>query len=63
MTIDEKIYELRKLETHEKYSEEFDVIPIKVEEKSKYIPPMTHPWKLASFKRQLEKSHREKIYA
>lgn len=63
VTIDEKIYELRKLETHEKYSEEFDVIPIKVEEKSKYIPPMTHPWKLASFKRQLEKSHREKIYA
>ena len=63
VTIDEKIYEMRKLESHKKYSEEFDAVPIKMEEKVKYIPPMTHPWKLASFKRQLEKSHREKIYA
>ena len=45
VTIDEKIYELRKLESHKKYSEEFDVIPEKKEEKKKYIPPMTHPWK------------------
>ena len=64
VTIDEKIYELRKLETHKKYSEEFDFEkePLK-EEKNKYIPPMSHPWKLASFKRQLAMSHEHKIYA
>ena len=27
------------------------------------IPPMTHPWKLASFKMQLEKAHTEHVYA
>ncbi len=63
VTIDEKIYELRKLESHKKYSEEFDVIPEKKEEKKKYIPPMTHPWKLTSFKKQLEKAHTEHVYA
>ncbi len=63
VTIDEKIYELRKLESHKKYSEEFDTVPQKMEEKVKYIPPMAHPWKLASFKLQLEKAHHEKIYA
>ena len=63
VTIDEKIYELRKLETHEKYSKEFDNVTEMPKEKKKYIPPMTHPWKLASFKRQVEKSHHEKIYA
>ena len=29
----------------------------------KYIPPMTHPWKLASFKKHVEKSHIQRIYA
>lgn len=63
VTIDEKIYELRKLESHKKYSEEFDVIPEKKEENRKYIPPMTHPWKLTSFKKQLEKAHTQHVYA
>ena len=63
VTIDEKIYELRKLETHKKYSEEFDAVPEVEKEKKKYIPPMTHPWKLASFKKQLEKAHTQRIYA
>ena len=63
VTIDEKIYELRKLETHEKMSKEFDVEePIK-KEKVKYIPPMTHPWKLTSFLVQVEKAHTQRIYA
>lgn len=63
VTIDEKVYELRKLESHKKYSEEFDVIPEPKKEKKKYIPPMTHPWRLASFKKQLEKAHTQRIYA
>ena len=63
VTIDEKVYELRKLQSHKKYSEEFDVSPEPKKEKKKYIPPMTHPWKLVSFKQQLEKAHTQRIYA
>lgn len=63
VTIGEKIYELRKLETHEKYSKEFDIIPETKKEKKKYIPPMSHPWKLASFLKQLEKAHTQRVYA
>ena len=63
VTIDEKIYELRKLATHEKYSKEFDNIKEIPKEKKKYVPPMTHPWKLASFKKQVAKAHNERKYA
>ena len=63
VTIGEKIYELRKLEKHQNYSKEFDKEPEPKKEKKKYIPPMTHPWKLASFKKQLEKAHKQHVYA
>lgn len=63
VTIDEKIYELRKLETHQKYSKEFDYEQPQTIEKKIYIPPMSHPWKLASFLQQKEKAHTEHIYA
>ena len=63
VTIGEKIYELRKLEKHEKYSKEFDNIPEIKKEKKKYIPPMSHPWKLASFKQQMQKAHTQRVYA
>ena len=63
VTIGEKVYELRKLEKHEKYSKEFDIAPEIKKEKKKYIPPMTHPWKLASFKQQMKKAHTERVYA
>lgn len=63
VTIGEKIYELRELEKHEKYSKEFDIAPEIKKEKKKYIPPMSHPWKLASFKQQMKKAHTEQVYA
>lgn len=63
VSIDEKIYELRKLDTHKKYSEEFDFVQEKKKERKKYIPPMTHPWRLSSFKIQIEKAHKEHKYA
>ena len=63
VTIGEKVYELRKLETHKKYSENFDINPKKEKQKTKYTPPMTHPWKLASFKKQLKKAHTQRVYA
>lgn len=63
VTIDDKIYELRKLESHKKFSEEFDEIPKEAKEKQVYVPPMSHPWKLASFLLQVRKSHNEHIYS
>ena len=62
VTIDEKVYELKKLQRNTSTSNEFDEI-VQVKEKKKYIPPMTHPWKLASFKKQLQKSHYQHQYA
>lgn len=65
VTIDEQVLELKELSRNEKASKEFDVIieTKEVKEKKKYIPPMTHPWKLASFKKQIEKSHNQRQYA
>jgi len=61
-TIDEKVYELKELSRNERFSKEFDEIKV-VKERKKYIPPMTHPWKLDSFKKQLERSHYQREYA
>lgn len=62
VTIDEKVYELKELERNKKYSKEFDEIP-KTKERKKYIPPMTHPWKIEYFKKQLKKAHTNHVYA
>ena len=62
VTIDEEVYELKQLFRNERFSKEFDEI-VEVKEKKKYIPPMSHPWKLSSFKKQLEKSHYQHQYA
>ena len=62
VTIDEKVYELRKLKRNMNVSKEFDEIT-EIKQKKKYIPPMSHPWKLASFKKQMQKSHYKHQYA
>ena len=62
VTIDEQVFELKELSRNEKFSKEFDEV-IEVKEKKKYIPPMSHPWKLASFKKQQQKSHYQHQYA
>ena len=62
VSIDEQILELKELTRNERFSKELDE-PIEVKEKKKYIPPMTHPWKLDSFKKQLQKSHYQHKYA
>ena len=46
-----------------KISENFDVPVEEVQTKPKYIPPMSHPWKLSSFKKQMKKAHTQGIYA
>ena len=63
MTIDENIYELKKLERNKKISEEIDELQVIKKEKKKYIPPMSHPWKAESFKRQIKRAHTEHVYA
>ena len=62
VTIDEKVFELKELSRNERFSKEFDEV---VEEKQvvKYIPPMTHPWKVEYFKKQLRKAHTTHVYA
>ena len=62
VTIDEKVYELKELSRNEKLSKEFDEIP-EIKKRTKYIPPMTHPWKLSNFKKQLQRSHYKHQYA
>ena len=62
VTIDEQVLQLKELHRNERFSKEFDEI-IEVKEKKKYIPPMSHPWKLNSFLKQIEKSHYQHQYA
>lgn len=62
VSIDEQVLELKELSRNEKFSKEFNT-PIETKEKKKYIPPMSHPWKLASFKKQIKKAHTNHVYA
>lgn len=62
VSIDEKIFELRELAKNEKVSKEFEEIP-KIKERKIYIPPMSHPWKVEYFKKQIRKSHYEHKFA
>ena len=62
VTIDEQVFELKELSRNEKFSKDFDEV-IETKEKKKFIPPMSHPWKLASFKKQQQKSHYRHQYA
>ncbi|WP_300960085.1 ISNCY family transposase, partial [Helicobacter japonicus] len=62
VSIDENIYEMHELIRNKKYSDNLEEVPIK-KEKKKYIPPMSHPFKAASFKRQMQKAHTTHVYA
>lgn len=62
VSIDEQILELRQLARNEKFSKEFNE-EAEVKEVKKYVPPMSHPWKLASFKKQMQKAHTNHVYA
>lgn len=62
VTINEKVYELKELSRNERFSKEFDVIP-EIKIKKTYIPPMSHPWKITSFKKQIKKAHTNHVYA
>lgn len=53
VAIDEQVLELRQLARNEKFSKEFNE-EAEVKEVKKYVPPMSHPWKLASFKKHTQ---------
>jgi transposase len=62
VAIDDKVFELKELSRNERFSKEFDEVIVE-KEKVKYIPPMTHPWKIEYFKKQLKKAHTNHVYA
>ncbi len=62
VTIDDKIYELKELSQNERFSKNFEQVPVQ-REKKKYIPPMNHPWRLSAFKTQIQKAHTNHVYA
>ena len=64
VTIDENVYNLKELERNQRFSKEFDQEDNnQIKEKKIYRPPMSHPFKLQSFLRQMEKSHKQHKYA
>ncbi len=64
VTIDDNIYELIELNRNQAISKELDTTPVvKEKNEGKYIPSMSHPWRLSSFKAQLKKAHTDKVYA
>ena len=63
VAIDEQVLELKELSRNERFSKEFDEEVVEKQEKKKYIPPMTHPWKIEYFKNQVEKAHIQHVYA
>ena len=62
VTIDDKIYELKELNRNERFSKNFEQVPVQ-SKKKKYIPPMNHPWRLSAFKNQIQKAHTNHVYA
>lgn len=63
VAIDEQVYELKELSRNERFSKEFDEVPELIKEKKKYIPPMSHPWKIDYYNKQIKKAHTQHVYA
>ena len=61
VSIDEQILELKELSRNERFSKNFEEEKT-VKERKKYIPPMSHPFKAASFKKYQEKASSKKSY-
>jgi transposase len=63
-SVDEKIYELRELERNKSVSSNFDIDNNPLPKTRKvYIPPMSHPWKEASFMQYVNSQKHQKNYA
>ena len=64
VTIDDKVYNLKKVSRNEKYSKNFDLIPETpiVKEKS-FNPKMNLRWNVGEFKYQIKRAHSQHKYA
>ena len=62
--VEEKIYALDVIPEHARTSKNFDFLPVQEKPRKRYIPPMSHPWKQASFERYMKKqAHRQETVA
>ena len=60
----EKVYALDAIPEHARTSKNFDIKPVQEKPRERYIPPMSHPWKQASFERHMKKqAHRQENIA
>lgn len=58
VTVDEKVYALTEIPKNAKVSPDIDFETEKKKQRKRYIPPMSHPWKRASFIAQQNKAHK-----
>lgn len=64
ITVDDRIYELKEIPTHQKYSVSFmEENKEEKKEKKTYIPPMSHPWKHDSYINYLNSLPHHQNYA
>lgn len=62
--VGEKVYALEEIPLHQQSSKEFDFSEPVDKPKERYVPPMSHPWKQASFEKFLKKqAHRKNLSA
>ena len=62
--VGENVYALDEIPKHEQKSKNFDFGTIVDKPRKRYIPPMSHPWKQASFEKFMNKQvHREGLTA
>jgi hypothetical protein len=60
----EKLYALDVIPEHAHSSKNFDISHVQEKPRKRYIPPMSHPWKQASFERYMKKqAHRQENIA
>ena len=63
-SVENTVYALEEVPIHESTSKNFDFDEIVKEPQKKYIPPMSHPWKQASFEQYMNKqAHRKNLTA
>ncbi|MDF7682077.1 hypothetical protein PT287_00880 [Lactobacillus sp. ESL0679] len=62
VTVDEQVYALSELAVNAQVSPEIDPAEKPKKPKKKYIPPMSHPWKRASFITQQKRAHEKHQY-
>lgn len=59
-SVEDKIYALDEIPKHARTSKNFDITPAQEKPIKRHIPPMSHPWKQASFERYVKnQAHRQ----